>query len=359
MQTEVNQESNFPLKREENHFDLLRLLSAVLVVFGHARILGAQPPIIDPENLIFQWDMGRTGLLCFFIMSGYLVTGSLERRKNPLVFMAFRGMRIFPALVFCMLVMGFLIGPILSNLFWGDYFFSNETWQFIKNISVYRLHYKLPGVFETNPGGSSVNGSLWTIPYEFTCYGILAITGIFSILKNRYFTLALFLILIILHFTLRPVLDTIVLPIIGVDLKRGLALFLFFLSGSLYFKFKELFIWKALHGWVALFVVIFTSNNPLFELFELFFLPWIIFSIAFSKKKFSISFIRKNDLSYGLYLWAFPCSQIIMSFFQKPMDPFLLGTLTLAPALLIAALSWFVIEKPALDWGRATFKQNA
>lgn len=47
------------------------------------------------------------------------------------------------------------------------------------NLSLYRIQYIIDGVFENNPYKSAINGSLWTIPYEFTMYVLLSFLIIF------------------------------------------------------------------------------------------------------------------------------------------------------------------------------------
>jgi peptidoglycan/LPS O-acetylase OafA/YrhL len=52
------------------------------------------------------------------------------------------------------------------------------------------------------------------------------------------------------------------------------------------------------------------------------------------------------DLSYGTYLYAFPLQQILVM--KGVADPLLLFAIATPIVLVIAALSWFFIEKPAL-----------
>jgi peptidoglycan/LPS O-acetylase OafA/YrhL len=56
---------------------------------------------------------------------------------------------------------------------------------------------------------------------------------------------------------------------------------------------------------------------------------------------------RIGDLSYGTYLWSYPVQQLVIERF----DPLPLGVnlaVVVAIALLLAVLSWNLIEKPAL-----------
>jgi hypothetical protein len=54
---------------------------------------------------------------------------------------------------------------------------------------------------------------------------------------------------------------------------------------------------------------------------------------------------HERDYSYGIYIYAFPVQQSLVSFWpQMPLVPYLLSTLTITIAL--AAASWHFVEKP-------------
>ena len=56
---------------------------------------------------------------------------------------------------------------------------------------------------------------------------------------------------------------------------------------------------------------------------------------------------RFGDLSYGLYLYAFPMQQLVLTLFPQTTLPVILCTALTAP---LALLSWHLIERPALRW---------
>ena len=55
----------------------------------------------------------------------------------------------------------------------------------------------------------------------------------------------------------------------------------------------------------------------------------------------------RTDLSYGLYIYAFPTQQMLAICGLTWMDPFLFFVVSAVATLPLAALSWFVVEKPA------------
>jgi peptidoglycan/LPS O-acetylase OafA/YrhL len=50
----------------------------------------------------------------------------------------------------------------------------------------------LTGVFTDNPIPNYVNGSMWTLPYEFACYIGVVLLHFFFVLKNKYIFAAFF-----------------------------------------------------------------------------------------------------------------------------------------------------------------------
>jgi peptidoglycan/LPS O-acetylase OafA/YrhL len=59
-------------------------------------------------------------------------------------------------------------------------------------------------------------------------------------------------------------------------------------------------------------------------------------------------FARRGDLSYGLYLYAFPVQQLLIRAFRSGLRPLTLSLLALGVTALCAALSWRFVESPFL-----------
>ena len=176
-----------------NNFDALRLFAALLVIWGHQfAIMGRPVPLILGGN-----EPGAVGVVMFFAISGYLVTLSWLADPHLLRFAARRALRIWPALCVVVLLCIVVLGPLVTTLPQAAYWKSAGTWDYLSNIWL-KTRYALPGVFDGNPVASSVNGPLWTIPLEVTCYAILAALGVCGITRTRWSGPAIFLILLIL-----------------------------------------------------------------------------------------------------------------------------------------------------------------
>jgi hypothetical protein len=59
----------------------------------------------------------------------------------------------------------------------------------------------------------------------------------------------------------------------------------------------------------------------------------------------------RDDLSYGIYLYGWPCQQMVGNFFPE-INPYLLSLVVLALAVLFAAASWRFVERPAMRFAQ-------
>lgn len=83
--------------RSGNRFDFMRLFAALLVLWSHSYPLTGRNPQEPLARLTGIESMGGMGVAIFFVLSGYLVTLSLERSPGLLSFARKRAVRIYPA----------------------------------------------------------------------------------------------------------------------------------------------------------------------------------------------------------------------------------------------------------------------
>jgi peptidoglycan/LPS O-acetylase OafA/YrhL len=108
---------------------------------------------------------------------------------------------------------------------------------------------------------------------------------------------------------------------------------------GLFFLFISLFIGLQL----------FTLWVPTFGAYILFYL------VSLQRSPFK-QFGRFGDFSYGLYIYAFPVQQSLAQLAGGNIQPMLNLALALPITLILAALSWHVVEKPALRLKHVPFK---
>ena len=185
-------------------FDLLRLALACAIFFGHTRALTGHNSIAEALSALPRGSHVIEGqpvlamasgadllhhlrdayhyalVPMFFALSGFLVTGSALRVKALKPFLAFRMLRIVPALTVEVTLSAILIGPFFTALPVHSYFTDPEFFRYFGNIAGF-VTFNLPGVFTTNPISRIVNANLWTLPAEFYCYlltSALIFTGV-------------------------------------------------------------------------------------------------------------------------------------------------------------------------------------
>ena len=351
-------------EHKTNNFDFIRLLAASMVVFSHSYYLLAAParPLNESEPLTFltggQMTFGNLGVWIFFAISGYLITQSLLRSTSYATYFTKRSLRIFPALVVDIFIAAFVWGPLVTTLPLAEYFSSYDTYRYLLNVNLYRIVYELPGVFTDNPLTNFVNGSLWTLPFEFTCYIGIVVLHFLFILRNRYVHAAFyFLGLIAWAIIYQTKYFTFVIPILGLPIQY-LTLSIYFGTGTLFFLFRDKiplrFSWSmmVLAIWCAAFYL------NLGVVFSYFCLPYITFWFAYEPKIKLHGVARLGDFSYGLYIYSWTVQQTIIHFLGAQIPWLLMCFLSFLFTIPLAMFSWFAIEKKALRIKDRLFKKK-
>ncbi|MGG1637083.1 acyltransferase family protein [Paenibacillus sp. NRS-1760] len=334
------------LKGRDNYFDLIRLIAALLVIFSHAYPLsgtGKAEPLYHITN--GQTTFGNLAVIIFFIISGLLITQSFLYSNNLITFLKNRVLRIFPGLLGVLLFSAFILGPMVTSFSVSEYISNYGVLQYLKAIFLFPMQWNLPGVFEENAYKGAVNGSLWTIPFEFLCYLLIGALGFLGLLKHKYLVLLVTAGLFYYYLFNEKISPAGAGHIFGLEIKTLVELLLFFLMGTLACLFKEkIYLDKKLVmiGIFILFISIFYGGfKPLFAIFG----TYIILYIAYLPKTKVALITKYGDFSYGIYLYAFPIQQAITHWYGGKTS--LLANFLIATPLtiLFAIASWFIIEK--------------
>ncbi|SEG77550.1 acyltransferase family protein [Bosea lathyri] len=324
-----------------NNFGLLRLVLALAVVVSHA--FSVTTGLVEDEPL-FQstgFTLGEHAVNAFFAISGFLVTMSFVRRGWRDYSLA-RVLRIVPGLVAATLVVAFLIGGAMTRLDLASYLTDPRLWRFIQGtLTTFKSAAALPGVFETNPLQFPM-GTVWTLKYETFCYLGVLVAGVAGLLQMRRLALGIGCVLVV-----AVVLREIAAPH---DVKWGetvLRLPLIFLSGSLIYLWRDR-VPLSLPGLALLLVVLAVlSHTPLYKAALYVGTAWGILVLAMAPSLTRWHTEPSADLSYGAYLYGWPVQQMLHALFPS-LGVFILLWPSLAVTLVLAALSWFLVEKPAL-----------
>ncbi len=339
------------LARRQDNFLLLRIVAALMVIYGHSFAL-AQADGSRDVFIQHGWPMysGDIAVSMFFVISGFMVSGSYLVRHDLLEFAKSRLARIVPAYVLVLVVCAWLIGPLLTTLSIGDYFRDSSVSTYVfKNLRFSSdMAWHLPGVFEEQVR-QAVNGSLWTLPAEMRMYVLTAALGAFGLLASRWVGTVVVCALLglgMFHPEYLPLHNDWVRP-------AG-----FFALGILVQLHKD----RIQVSHAAMVMLVFLtylsmrtqSAKILFALCLVYFCFWFAYRTPTWR-----GLSRAGDPSYGIYLWGWPMQQVTAAYFPSfvPWQNFLLAALL---ATVMGVVSWWGLERRALllkDWRPRWFRR--
>lgn len=334
------------LQSNNNSLDSFRILAALLVIYGHTPTFISNQPANDfiVDWLGFDYS-GSLAVKFFFMLSGLLVTHSLLARPHIIPFLIRRAIRIFPALFVCIFLSVFVIGLFMTSLPASDYLLHPQTWSYwLHNSLLIDLRWELPGVF-TDGETATVNGSLWTLPLEVMCY--ISLVVFFASLLRFHQRLACAILFVIISLVFC---GGVLWPNELIKFKESLLLGGCFCIGVLFaIQNKGLSInLKGIALGVLLAVLLW--QTPLQQL--VFYFVFFYVCLYLSGTAFFTKFLKlPGDPSYGIYIYGFVIQQCIANLL--PAQGILLHQITAAIiAIGVGYLSWYLIEKPAISFGR-------
>jgi peptidoglycan/LPS O-acetylase OafA/YrhL len=338
-------------ENRENNFNLIRMLAALSVLYSHCFPLAGINSWEPFSYFLGDYDTGGGwGVAIFFVISGFLVTRSVLQHSVTEYFIS-RAVRIIPGLALVTLLSVFIIGPLLTKNTLSEYFSSVMTWDYLHNVTVFNISYRLPGVFSANPE-ISVNGSLWTLPIECGIYVILPLIAVFGLLQLR--TVPLMLAIIVFCYVAVVAWWHLDWSNQGGSLFRGAPLYstmksaIFFFAGTWLWILRDRVPYS--HGIaiaMALLLYLFAAQ-PLRAVAFHIAIPYLVIYAALTRNRFLYRYNALGDYSYGTYIFAFPVQQSIVAISGPSIGPNSLVLLSGAITIAVSFVSWHTIEKPCL-----------
>ena len=334
-----------------NNFDLIRLVTAILVLVNHSFV---HLELAVPGWFTFIQPFQPVPM--FFVMSGFLISASLERNSDLRQYFTNRFSRIFPGLWVCVL----LTMVVISTLA-GISFFHAETFPWLLAQFVGFIY---TPTFLDHFGYGSYNGSLWTLVVELQFYMILPIIYMvqkrLNIKSNKYFII-LFIIAVVFALLLRsPNLTTVASSAVQKMVRYSLPSHVYlFLAGVLLQRYKmyesPLIRGKALY-WAAAFLVYtnYIPPSPLWYVVDMMILAGFTVSLAYTLPGLASKWLGKHDISYGVFLYhGLPLSLLVE--WQMLGNVWYMAVVG-GVSILLAWFSFRFVESPAMDWAK---KRNA
>ncbi|OAT18027.1 acetyltransferase [Buttiauxella gaviniae ATCC 51604] len=325
------------LKKENNNLDLIRIIAACLVIYGHAYFISPQAGADDFVRSLIGFDYsGSMAVKVFFFISGLVVTNSYFRKKDIHDFIISRFFRIWPALI-TIIVISYLYALIATTFSASEFMASSNPLDYLVGSFFLKFTWSFPGVFSNNPS-STFNGSLWSITYEVGCYIILM--SIASLFKFNKLAISIICAMVIIDSVYQP-LGVFRESIGRVEVKYLPACFAIGVISSIYQDKIQVNI-KNLSTIILVTMIL---NAQLSSLYELSFYIAIMYSILFiCSRKCFIKIKPKYDISYGIYLYGFPIQQIIHNNF-KDYGISTNQLLSITISICAGLFSWILIEK--------------
>ena len=330
------------------------MVAATLVILSHSFPLSLAKIDSEPVFQLLGITLGHIAVDIFFVTSGFLVLKSLMNSSSLTSFLVARVLRIYPALLVSVLICIF-IGSIITDISFIEYISHSESISyFLYNSTMIFTDYQfLPGVFFDAPFDRSVNGSLYTLPWELRMYTILFAIGLCCALikdsrkKNKLIATIVFSITIVsLTLYLNDHLSGAEKHWFYTRFYRFTATF--FLGASFYLLRNHIAL-KANYFYFTLGALLIASligHNTFFVVYVLL-SPYAILCAAYLPDGRILNYNKFGDYSYGTYIYAWPIQQLMATYLVgiTPVEMTLFASMI---TTCLAVLSWKYIEKPSL-----------
>ena len=213
-------------------FDYLRVILALGIMSGHSALI-CYGKVYDP-GIIGGYFLRLQLMIVpmFFGLSGFLVARSLERSKTLITFLGLRAFRIVPALSVEVFLSALILGSFFTTKDLRSYFSDAQFYSYFLNV-IGEIHYQLPGVFRSNPD-PTVNGQLWTIPWELVCYIALAALAASGVFYRRHL-----LLMSLIGLYVAQIGNSIIRPKVDLDNAGGATVVVCFVAGLVIYRYRE------------------------------------------------------------------------------------------------------------------------
>jgi peptidoglycan/LPS O-acetylase OafA/YrhL len=331
-----------------NALNFIRLLFALEVIVWHSYALRGGSWL--PERLeSFISDIAVDG---FFVISGFLICHAWSRNPNLRRFAAARARRLLPGLWVCLVVTAFVIAPVATSVAGhADLSQRGQLEYVLGNATTWVTTWGIDG----GPvGGTSDawNGSLWSLSWEVFAYAAVAILGLCALLRASVvlwlagvFWLWAFALVVSGHLV-NSGQPAWLIPRLG----------LMFACGALVYLLRDRIpMSRALAATALALVVVGVVATPSYRLVAAPAIAYLCLWGGIELGRFP-RLVLRNDLSYGVYVYAFPIQQALLMAGLGSIGWAAFACLSVACTLPLAAASWFAVERPAQSLRRQSFR---
>lgn len=305
--------------------------------------------------------LGTWAVYGFFCLSGYLITASRIRTRF-IEYLGHRIARIYPGFLVSLVVVAFGFAPVayLHERGTLDGFLTavpTPLNYLAANAGLNMREYVVAGTLAGNLHPGAWNGSLWSLYYEFLCYLVIGALLSFAFLRRRPVLLVPVFVVSVVAATQASV----VASYFGGngEVAQLLELLPFFLGGAVVFALKDRLplTWWSAAGSLAGFVALVHLDGdwgpalsaPLLTLALL----WLGAALPCP------ALLRRNDISYGCYIYAFPCQQLVTVLGGAAWGTGVHAALSVPGTVVLATASWLLVERRAMRAVRGQAERSA
>lgn len=331
-----------------NNFGAIRLFLATRVLWFHVFLVshGVEARFPALNELVSQGGVRNLSVHCFFMISGYLVTASYVRSRDAIDFKRKRLFRIVPPYL-----VAYVFSLAVAVAFGGASFHLDE----LRRVLLHLVVLDQPLLFDAYQGLESTlpNLPMWTIAYEFRCYLVVLVLGLSGLLERRV-VMGLFVVASTLSILVPADGPFQMTWLVWGAPSVTLRTLTFYLAGALFYLYRDKIVYEArfaaLLAAVAVFVGWFDPAlaTPVTAVFG----GYVLFWIALGFKSPRLAKVgRKVDLSFGMYLFAWPIQNALAWNFPT-LTPLPIFIGVLSGTTLMALACWYGVEKPAMTLAR-------
>lgn len=323
-----------------NALNALRLALAAEVMLFHSWPITDRMPPAATVQLFFS-----VGVDGFFAISGFLITASWLNDPRVRDYLVARALRILPAFYICLVVTAFVFAPLSVAIQGGSgakLLLSSAPIEYVlKNSAVAYLQGSVGGTPLGIPRAGRWNGSLWSLVWELMCYLAVAAIGVAGLANRRWVSPAILALATVGATLVPPLTLTEAWTIPQLAVRSAIM----FSAGALLYQWRD----KIPARWslVAVSVVIVLASSQLPDYRVVAALPLAYAVVASGVMIHNQRLRLRTDLSYGVYIYAFPTQQMLAVCGLAWLNPIVFFAVSVIATLPLAALSWFLVEKPA------------
>lgn len=337
------------LLTKSNALSFLRLFFAILVIISHSFPIGG----FGAEPKAFGLSLGGGAVAGFFTISGYLITNS-RVTQSPKNFFIRRLLRIYPGYLIAIFFTAFIFAPLIASKA-GSWSIQNAVEYVAKSfLIVFGQPNSLQGSVAELPYDEGINGSLWTLAPEVIAYATLGLLYLNQKIRNsEAVPVVVFAILAAVIEMSNPVHEWMLLGEEWQYVRPALVLWLYFLAGNILFKTRKVIQKNKKSLPLSILFLILGCYTETLESIASIPLAFLILWTASALPEIFRKVGKKNDISYGVYIYAFPVQQTLTCFGIQNLGYISYFCLTLATVFPLATASWFFVERPFIDIGKA------